>query len=1121
MQLVANGPDLPAEVLAAQEENRLALFCGAGISIPAGLPSFKGLVDEVYERLGEEPSDTERVELCSARPRYDVVLGQLEGRLGQSQVRSRVAEILKKTPPDSKLRTHSAILELARDRTRRLRLVTTNFDKLFEEAEKGVPSTAAPLLPVPKPHKWDQLVHLHGRLDDGDPDRVPLVLTAADFGTAYLSEGWASRFVSELFRNFTVLFVGYAVDDPPMEYLIRAIAAERGQDEKLGPAFALAGHPSGKEAEERGRWPEKGITPILYEDSRCHALLHDTLVEWGKLWSGGSRSKLKLVTELAPHPPHSLPEHRRSQLLWAIADRSGAMAAELGRLRPPAPLCWLKILEKAGLLAVPRSSESDRGTALVGYQNTRECIPPLDAVNGGLATWLAEHIDEAELARWVVGKGGWLHPQFQNCIRSKLWEPGALPTPLRKVWLALTGSVRLQRGLDRQTGFRPEMSDAEWGPVFRAELRAALAPRLKLRPSWNLAGQGEESVASILSFDCELEGGLGLHAMLEVLKTRPDREAILADLAFDLTFLLREALDFQAALDGEPKHEPSRHRYGPHPPNTSWTMLVDLLRQSYEALRAGNANRADVLVNLWSSMPFSVFQRLALDAGRAVGQPRESPAWSLDPAALFPVEDLLARDDDELHRVLRERASNPEVLRAFWHQLGSPGAIQLPADLRGSECEDRMLREGLLNAWNQAAAKDPPRAIRLLARLRDAGDLNLDVWWYGLAGFRELGSGDGSRGELLDLLGSLPGDLLREERIVRAVADAIRSTAKDLPDALRPRLFAPWDAVFASALTIEVRGFDEPVGAAINHPVGVLAGALFDVLQSLRPKRGAGISGDVRSRLERIAGVEGPAAALGRVIIASQLRFLYELDPDWTRNSAISRFDWEDPEEARRAWRDFLCRPRLTPALWVELKPHFLDAFDHLDSLGESKQTLAAMLAPVCIEIENPLCESEARECLKKLAPRKRCWEVADGLCWKLKKADSGAGALWRDTIGPWLREAWPRELSLRDPPTSSRLAMAAVFAGDAFPEAVRCVRKIVGPVGELRPILREIEGRDLVATAPEACLELVAALTSNSPPLFFGPLRAFLDGLERVRPDLARDRRFRRLDDIAVERGL
>ena len=60
MQFVADGPDIPLAVLEAHEENRLALFCGAGISVPNGLPLFGGLVEKVRKGLVEEWSPLEQ-----------------------------------------------------------------------------------------------------------------------------------------------------------------------------------------------------------------------------------------------------------------------------------------------------------------------------------------------------------------------------------------------------------------------------------------------------------------------------------------------------------------------------------------------------------------------------------------------------------------------------------------------------------------------------------------------------------------------------------------------------------------------------------------------------------------------------------------------------------------------------------------------------------------------------------------------------------------------------------------------------------------------------------------------------------------------------------------------------
>ena len=128
--------------------------------------------------------------------------------------------------PNGELDVHKALINLSRI-DQGVRLITTNFDNRFVEAglEKEFVD-AAPKLPVPKRHTWSSLVHLHGRITPNE-EGSNLVLTAADFGRAYLTEQWAARFVTELFREFTVVFVGYSVGDPVMSYMVDALAAER------------------------------------------------------------------------------------------------------------------------------------------------------------------------------------------------------------------------------------------------------------------------------------------------------------------------------------------------------------------------------------------------------------------------------------------------------------------------------------------------------------------------------------------------------------------------------------------------------------------------------------------------------------------------------------------------------------------------------------------------------------------------------------------------------------------------------------------------------------------------------------------------------------------------------
>ena len=111
MQVLANGPDIPDEPLQAHEDGRVVFFCCAGISYPAGLPGFKGLVDKIYEFLGTtpEPSEDSAYELG----RYVAVLDLLERRFpGQRHaVRKALSVALQpKLRKKDATATHQALL---------------------------------------------------------------------------------------------------------------------------------------------------------------------------------------------------------------------------------------------------------------------------------------------------------------------------------------------------------------------------------------------------------------------------------------------------------------------------------------------------------------------------------------------------------------------------------------------------------------------------------------------------------------------------------------------------------------------------------------------------------------------------------------------------------------------------------------------------------------------------------------------------------------------------------------------------------------------------------------------------------------------------------------------------
>lgn len=614
MQLIVNGPDLPEALLRAHGDGNVVFFTGAGISIPAGLPNFKCLVNELYARFSVAKA-TKHTNAIKAK-QYDVAISLLEKELanGREQITDALIEILKvKTFKAKDWETHQALLTLSRTSGGQMRLITTNVDRLFElaikDATQPVQTFTAPQLPIPKNH-WDGLVYLHGLLPDtnraGGSDR--LVLSSGDFGLAYLTERWAARFVSELVRRYTLCFVGYSVSDPVMRYITDAVAADRESGEPLPPMFAFVGYQPGTEADVEEEWSAKDITPILYLDEDNHKYLHSTLNAWASLYRDGLEGKLQIINQAAISPPSDSTEEDDfvGRVIWAISDPAGNSARHFAELTPVPSISWLKPLSERLWLepdAVGMGTrndggrvERDRYSALSHPTDASRAAPvslvdrsrlpvSLDPVMRHLARWLARHVGEPDLVMWVVKQGGQLHPAFAHEIEEALIKKSSasdagqdemaqqhaervaatpsLDPRLRQVWhLILAG--RMYTGRD-------ELGLIGWPKLFRSnglsaglrsQLRAFLTPCLALGPPlrpWldlvdgDAAADSSDDMTALVDWKVRLRAGY-VFTRLQELAAIEDWQSALPDLLDDFSSLLRDALDLMRAMGGAADH---------------------------------------------------------------------------------------------------------------------------------------------------------------------------------------------------------------------------------------------------------------------------------------------------------------------------------------------------------------------------------------------------------------------------------------------------------------------------------------------------------------------------------------------------------------------------------------
>ena len=645
-ELVASGPSIPVSLMNELDSGGVVFFCGAGISQGAGseLPGFAELVEYVYSKNDMLPDAVEREALdCDEedpgrrRPSLDKALGLLERpeRLGAQALRRTVIDRLSR-PPTGQLSVHEALIALSR-RDRGIRLITTNFDDRFVETEEEIPIVdAAPRLPVPTPHNWASLVHLHGRIVSGT-DGSNLVLTAADFGRAYLTERWASRFVTELFREFTVVFVGYGIGDPVISYMVDALAAERDKGARFAGAYAFAGHDGTELGGRRARdgWRAKNVTPILYHDRDEHRLLGETLIEWARIRSDPFHARSRIAVKEILNLPAGASDPTVERVTWALQDPVAAKA--LADAPPvmdendyPKIGNWLKMFGESGLLSCTGTAANPvaegQGSASVqlvtdGAQSRNPGT--LDGTRAHLARWLAHHLHVPQVLEWVLQNGGHLHPGLRLAVLDRLPAPdSSIPSRLRTLWTIVAHQEPIDHWRFLWTAEQHQAADSE--PERRQiedEAVKSLTPRLRVQhgpvPWWALQRSPSEKQEPLQDL-CHLKLVAGDPDSWIQIETIVRDNAVLARHAATLTGYLQQALVL--ADDADSYHPDSslyRPSIAPHDQNSDdrdWTVLIDLVRDSYLALTGVDRARGDNLLRDWALSKKPLFRRLALHA---------------------------------------------------------------------------------------------------------------------------------------------------------------------------------------------------------------------------------------------------------------------------------------------------------------------------------------------------------------------------------------------------------------------------------------------------------------------------------------------------------------------------
>ena len=425
------GIDFPRPILNALRNDKLVVFAGAGVSMgkPASLPSFTKLAMAIAQGTGEELKEHEP---------EDRFLGRLKHK--GVEVHKIAVEELKKNcygeiPKPTDL--HRDLLKLYPESVAP-RIVTTNFDTLFEQAGECLFVSRPEVFTspaLPQGGHFAGIVHVHGVLSRPQD----MVLTDADFGRAYLTEGWARRFLVDVFRSYAVLFVGYRHNDTIMNYLSRALPIDETKSR-----FALTREP------DESHWQYLGIEPITYGKSsdNDHGALYSGINGLAKNTRRNILGWQREITEIAEEAP-PLDEEKIDLIEEALRD------ATKTRFFTDAAHSfeWVDWLEKRDHLSgLFRNSDlNERDVLLVKwiaekfvYEHPdelflligRQYVHPhpkfWDKLCRSVASKVKTPCDPDTLSRWVSLLLATAPGQFdkehallwlgERCIKDKLWE---------------------------------------------------------------------------------------------------------------------------------------------------------------------------------------------------------------------------------------------------------------------------------------------------------------------------------------------------------------------------------------------------------------------------------------------------------------------------------------------------------------------------------------------------------------------------------------------------------------------------------------------------------------------------------------------------------------------------
>lgn len=404
-------------------------------------------------------------------------------------------------------------------------------------------------------------------------------------------------------------------------------------------------------------------------------------------------------------------------------------------------------------------------------------------------------------------------------------------------------------------------------------------------------------------------------------------------------------------------------------------------------------------------------------------------------------------------------------------------------------------RPGLLEKVTDAVAQFFKWGWKLAEALEQQEDWSTDLWPRVIRGW---GKGSLKEAEWTRIL-----EFLREHTELYSFADAIADML--LFGSQKERFSIPFSCLpLAESISEEVliacveeysgelRENEDWVDRAINRPGGKIVQFwlhAISIFRSGEKEEWTGLPEKYRKLFQRVISEESHTAELGRVVLASQIHYLFARDREWTKEIMLPLLDWSiDERRAEQAWHGYLTWGRWNEALLPNLLPLFEQTFSKLSGrLAGKRERISEHLANIAMyssvnPVQDEWLDKFLRECE---AEDLRNWtsSVTHQL---MDLKEEFAKDLW----DRWLGEYWSNRIGGVPVPLSqeeiNKMAEWAVWLKPVFSEVVEKICESDAPKLEYGFIYRELAEKTFATSHPVALTRLLRHLIPHVQLPFF-----------------------------------